>query len=523
MKFKELTEKNKEYIKNVYLDKNKTWDDRMSTLCAYLKKSERTIRKWLVALGYKSKENIESVEYKSAQKKKLNKSKDKFLISWAQNNTSVHNNFLLNMEAYAKHLGADIHVIAGKYNVMKLEENEDESKITWDDKLNQYLDANRHDVHKYLSIMSDVKISPTAITPLTGMRGFGGEGSCIFGHPKVQLEVVPRLVGDTPKMCLTTGACTVKNYSESKAGKKGEFHHQLGFVIVEIKDKHTFFIRQVTAEDDGSFTDLYYDVRNTKVTKIDEVEAIVLGDLHFGQHDELVLENTFKLMHNLKPKHVVLHDIFDGYSISHHDMKNAFKQFGKEVNGKNNLKDEVEVVMTGLKPFEKYENVAIVRSNHDEHLDRFLTDNDWRKLPTTKNSLAYMEYSQMLLNQHAKDNVIGVIPELVNKRYPKYKTLGLNDSYKVKGWELGQHGDIGANGARGAINGFVNLNTKMVVGHSHTPSRRDGVSYVGTSTKLRLSYNKGASSWLNAHVIIHKSSKLQHIFFIGKNREFTTL
>ena len=44
---------------------------------------------------------------------------------------------------------------------------------------------------------------------------------------------------------LTTGACTVKNYTDSKSGKKGEFHHTLGFVIVEIKDDETFFIRQV--------------------------------------------------------------------------------------------------------------------------------------------------------------------------------------------------------------------------------------------------------------------------------------
>ena len=39
-----------------------------------------------------------------------------------------------------------------------------------------------------------------------------------------------------PKMMMTTGSCTVKNYTDSKAGKKGEFHHTLGFVIIEIKD-----------------------------------------------------------------------------------------------------------------------------------------------------------------------------------------------------------------------------------------------------------------------------------------------
>jgi hypothetical protein len=36
--------------------------------------------------------------------------------------------------------------------------------------LQPYLDANRHDIHKYVSILSDIKIQPTAINPMTGMQ-----------------------------------------------------------------------------------------------------------------------------------------------------------------------------------------------------------------------------------------------------------------------------------------------------------------------------------------------------------------
>ena len=84
--------------------------------------------------------------------------------------------------------------------------------------------------------MSDVKIQPTATNPMSGLAGMSGVNSCVFGSPKVQLEMIPVLEGNKPKMMLTTGAVTLMNYTDSKSGKKGEFHHVFGFAIVEIKE-----------------------------------------------------------------------------------------------------------------------------------------------------------------------------------------------------------------------------------------------------------------------------------------------
>jgi hypothetical protein len=64
------------------------------------------------------------------------------------------------------------------------------------------------------------------------------------------------------------------------------------------------------------------------------------------------------------------------------------------------------------------------------------------------------------------------------------------------------------------------LNTKIVVGHYHSPGRKDGALAVGTSTHLRVGYNEGPSSWLQSHVIIHNDGRAQHINFI--DGEFTT-
>jgi len=530
-RFKDLSDNDKNCIKDAYynrVNKGLTVEKLAIKLGDEFMVSERTMRKWFTRLNFKEKTDVESEQYELAKKRKADRNKTRFIITWAQNNTNIHTKFFENIKAYAAHIDADIHVIAGRYK-NPTSVFTDRKFDVWDDEILPYLDANRHDIHKYLSIMSDIKTQPTGTNPMSGLQGMSGVNSCIFGSPKVQMEMIPVLEGKKPKMMLTTGSCTQMNYTDSKSGKQGEFHHTLGFVVVEIKDKDTFFVRQVTANDrTGSFTDLFNKVEDSVVKRINTIAAAVLGDIHYGHHDQQVLDKTFELLETLKPKHVVLHDVFDGDSISHHQMKDPFIQFGKEVKGTNSLEKEVNAMITGLKPFQKFENVVIVRSNHDDFLDRWLKNEDWKKQPTSKNSLVYMEYSAMLLKQYAlnSDEVKGVIPEIINKHYPAFKTLGRREAYTVKNWELGQHGDIGASGTRGSLLQFRKLNTKIVVGHYHSPSRKDGALAVGTSTNLRVGYNLGPSSWLQSHVLIHEDGKAQHINFIqdkNGNTGFTTL
>lgn len=515
MKFKNLTSNEIEYAKEIYLNKNLTWDERMNILTKHFGKSERTTRKWLVKLGLKEKTEIDSEQYEDAKKRELNKNKKVYFFTWAQNNTPPHTAFLNNMKAYAKFRGADIHIIAGRYkNPTSI--NTDEKYDFWHEEITPYLDANRHEVSKGLVVLSDVKIQPTAVNPLSGMAGMSGINSCIFGSPKVHFEVIPAMEGYTPKKMWTTGACTVKNYTDSKSGKKGEFHHTLGFLIVEIENDEIFHVRQVTANNNGEFCDLIYEVKNGEVSKIDGIEAIVLGDIHLGDLDDSVFETTKKILDRLNPKHTIIHDLFNGHSISHHDLKNPIKLYYKEVDGTNSLKREINEMLTWLENMRKY-NLVIVRSNHDDFIDRWIINADWKK--DIKNSMEYMEYTKVLLENKAPK---GIIPYIIDSKFKDIKTLNRDESFVVKGWELGAHGDIGANGTRGSTTQFRKLNTKIIVGHTHTPNRKDGVLTVGTSTKLRLGYNIGPSSWLHSHVIIHKNGKAQHIN-ISKNGTYTTI
>jgi len=314
MTFKNLTDEQIEHIKQVYAEKSDTpWEKKAFQLGEEFGVSERTIRKWCSEkLGLKEKADIVSEQYEKAQKRKTDKTKTIKFITWAQNNTPVHDGFYTNLEAYAKKHKADIHIILGRYK-NPTSVFQDAKEEFWAEEVEKYMDANRHNIHEYVTIMGDVKIQPTAVNPMSGMQALSGVDSCIFGAPRVQMETIPVLEGMKPKMMITSGAITKRNYTDSKSGKLGDFHHVLGFCIVEIKDDDTFFIRQVTADEKtGAFNDLYYNVSKGKVTKNDTIAAAVLGDLHLGEHDEKVIATTFNvLLKKLKPANLILHDVFN--------------------------------------------------------------------------------------------------------------------------------------------------------------------------------------------------------------------
>ncbi len=233
MRFNELTEDDKIQISETYFNKQLSWDIRMSSLADRYSVARRTVEKWVSRLGLTTRAQEDSPQLKLAKAKAFNKKKKRFIITWAQNDTPVHEHFISNIEAYADFINADVHVIAGRYK-NPTSVFTDKKYDVWSKRIEKYLDANRHDIHKYVSIMSDVKIQPTAVNPMTGLQGMSGVNSCVFGSPKVQMEMIPVLEGSVPKMMVTTGACTMKNYTDSRAGKKGELSNWLAQQTVNL-------------------------------------------------------------------------------------------------------------------------------------------------------------------------------------------------------------------------------------------------------------------------------------------------
>ena len=521
MKLKEI-EKNenlKKQIGEIYFNKDLKWDDRMKQLCELLGKSERTIRRNLVKLGFKEKADsgiVESDQYNTAKLKSHNKTSKYYLVSWAQNNTPVLAPFLENMKKYAQFLNGEILIIAGRYK-NPTSVFTDAKEDFWCDEILPYLTANIHQLNTNIKVAGNIKISPTAQNPLQSMESLSDGETCIFGHPRVHLDTMATLSGH--KLLLTTGACTKENYTDSKAGHVGCFNHTIGFCLIEVKDSKLFFVRQVTADSKtGNFTDLYHRVENQKVSRVESAECLVYGDIHVENCDPKIISQTEKLLLNkIKIKSLIFHDVFDGESISHHQEKNPYILAEKEFKNTNSLSNEISNMLKWLEKFENHDgDVVIVRSNHDLFIEKFLIG-DWRL--NIKNSKEFMKYGLAILNGETPN---GVIPYIISQRFPNFKCLGLSDSYIVKGgFECGQHGSIGANGSRPTLSTFRRLVSKTITAHTHTPRRLDGSISCGTSTYLRLKYNEGGpSSWANCHVLVNSDGRAQHIFFI--NGEFTT-
>lgn len=509
-----------DYVKNLVVDGKLPVTIAAQKMCEhfnieYKEGIGRTFRNKMQKLGITDNtKNIEdSPDFKVAQNRSHDDSKQKFIVTWCQNETDLHENLFTNVEALAKEYDAEILVIAGRYrNPNSLERSQDlktfekNNKSLWHRRVIPYLDANRHTIHDFLSVLSDIKTQPTASTPLSGLNGISGLESCIIGHPRMHMKSLPVLDGYPNKLLLTTGAVSVENYTDTKAGKKGEFHHQLGFVVVEL-DGDIFHVRQVTADKDGNFYDLYHKVQNGVVTKNDSCQGVVFGDLHIGEDDKDAVKISFEIAQKLNAPVVVLHDVFNGHSISHHERKDPFKLLQREEDGSWNLKTEIKQLKNWFEDHAFF-NYVVVRSNHDDFLDRWLMGEDWRKV---SNKAAYLKYASILAEGKAPK---GIIPYILEKNFDNVRCLGIDDSFRVKGWELGVHGHLGANGSRGSVVQFKNLNTKSITAHTHSPNREDGNVCVGTNTHLRVGFNKGMSSWMQSNAIIHDDGKVQQINII---------
>lgn len=514
MKFKDLTDADKQYIRQVHGDASLPWQTRMNMLLSRFNTTERTLRRWVKDLGFSQFTEELGTQLVTARNRVISGNKY-YIISAAQNGSHAHLPFLDNIKAYANYLGAEIHIIPIRYK-NPTSVFTDRKHDVWDPVFDEILTFKRVNLHKLVTLAGDVKIQPTASDPLSGFEGLSGDSSTVFGHTRVHLKSLPVLDGHPFKFLMTTGAVTLANYTDSKAGKKGEFHHTFGFVIVEVKDKDTAFIRQVTAHKDGSFHDLLYSVKDGVVTKEDGVEAFIMGDLHSFRKNEELFERTLQYLPTLNPKNVILHDVFDGFSITHHERKDPIKNYHKMVSGQNLVKKDVEATLKDIETLLPYKPI-VVKSNHDEWLDRWVVDQDWKK--ELHNSVEYMKYTAVLLSKEA-DN--GVLPYMIKERFgDKVTCLKYDQSYKILGWEIANHGHLGANGSKGNIEQYRKLNTKVIVGDWHQANRKDGALSLGTHSILRAGFNKGPSSWNHADVIINKNGKAQHLIFL--NNEFTTL
>jgi len=94
----------------------------------------------------------------------------------------------------------------------------------------------------------------------------------------------------------------------------------------------------------------------------------------------------------------------------------------------------------------KQYNIVVVFSNHDDFLTRFINNGDIKK--NIKNAYGIYGIWKSSIDGKAPN---GIVPYIINSRFPKIKCLGKNESYKVKGWSVLIHGHLGSGGSRGSV------------------------------------------------------------------------
>lgn len=445
--------------------------------------------------------------------------KQVYVITAAQNATPVHAPFFSTLLKYIEIRNAELMVIPYRYkNPTSLWTENSKEQEHWFPALEPYLVKSKVQLCKGLQIIGQIKMQPTAVAPLSGFDAFTGSDSAIFGHPKIQMKTIPTPSKRMPKILTTTGACTIKdNYSDSKAGHKGMFHHNISALIVEVDDDK-FHMRLIHGEDNGSFYDLEYYYTPEGRTKYGRIAGFVPGDVHAEFIDERVEAAMFQgpnsIAEVLNPEVIAYHDIEDFYRRNHHHKNKDIIAYGKHHFGRNNVEEGLQLSADFIDRNNRSDTVnLIVRANHDEAFDRWLEESDPKLDPENARFYHYMkyhQYSNVTMGRTSFPTIDAFSFWCENpmdqrglRSIENTKFLKRDESYVVADIEIGFHGDRGSNGARGSAMAFSKIGPKTVIGHSHSPGIVEGAYQVGVSAYLDLEYAIGPSSWLHTHCIIY--------------------
>jgi hypothetical protein len=377
----------------------------------------------------------------------------------------------------------------------------------WDARLSQYVTHERTRIAKGLVVMADIKMQPTAISPLNGWKTVSGTDSAIFGHTKIALTSVPTRVGAPAKLILTTGCCTVEQYSDTNAGAKGRFHHTLGAAIVEI-DWASNHIRHITPMKDGSFIDLDRKYTTKGVQQAPPIDVLTMGDIHAQRADDKVKLATKVLADLLKPKAIVAHDVLDFGSAGHHN--NYFEKFRRHVNRQSSVMGELKETAAYMDFVSALaDTVVMVSSNHHDHFTQWLERHEHAL--DIENALVYHETKAAMLRAIYDGGYCDPFKMWMDRMMTSpavLKWLKPGESFSKHGIEFGWHGHKGPNGARGSTKGFANIGAKVTKCHSHGAEIIDGAHSAGTSSQMDMGYNLDApSGWTHTHDITYANGK----------------
>ena len=448
-----------------------------------------------------------------------------YILTCAQNNTHVHTNFWTNLKAYAKYKHAELLVSQFSYNKSSYASSksvkpgtgptaDDKADLWYDKALKGHFCNSRVELAPGLMFCGEVNILPTAERPLQGFETYTKKACGIFPHTTIALESIAGHVPGQTKINYSTGTVTVKNYIQRKAGLKAEFHHTYGALVVEVDAEGGYWVRQLNATGAGSFYDLDILVSDGEISIGNEIEAINWGDVHVENIDPKVLELNWGkngILNTLKPKFQFMHDTVDFHARNHWRIKDAHAMFERWKMGVDDVRKEMERVADFLTStaFRPWCKTVVVDSNHDNALERWLNEADYKADPI--NAIFFLEtqlkkYCAMQMRDENFHLVEAVLRELGVK--PVIKFLREDESFIIcDDIETGMHGHLGPNGGKGGPLAYARMGRRTNTGHTHSAAILWGAYVAGTSSKLKLEYNKGPSSWTHSHILTYPNGK----------------
>ena len=448
----------------------------------------------------------------------------RFVFTSAQNNTDVHEGFWKALRHFCEHNHAALYVSRFTYNksewakrggVTKKAEVEQE-ELYYDPRIDPYILDEQVKVADGLVFCGELDILPTAATPLATLHNYTGPNSGIVPHAKVHLESYATMKGQDAKFMYTTGACTLRNYINRKAGQVATFHHVFGALYVEVSEDGRWFARQLIADDSGAFYDLntYY-TPDFGVLNGENVSVVTLGDIHIEKVDHTALNTALQMLDTLHPDHVFVHDVLDFETRNHHNIKDPHFLADQYFNSPNSVEANVEAAarfLYGLKTRYPNTTIHVVRSNHDQALERWLKDTSaagdpsnaayWHLLNYTvheriKNNEPFDVFRWAVQNAAAKNDISVTGVHFVQE----------DESVVILDIEHGMHGHRGPNGARGSAKSLRPMGRKTNTGHSHSAYIIDGNWVAGVLGTLDMKYNAGPSSWSHSNIITYANGK----------------
>ena len=444
--------------------------------------------------------------------------KQRFIITTAVADAPADTDFLNSMKSYCKKNDAQILILPCE----SITNSFDRRTATFDKEF-------RHSDYTFITddtplnenlLLCSIQVSAKQVKPITGLNRLGNrEGSYIFASPKQFLEYIPCGNSRTKNYAIMTpGACTKpKYYSQTFVSKRLSYiadnDHTIGAIIVELENDRTLHFRQLQADEQGTFIDLGVQY-NPDGTTEKVTTNVVLGDIHSQHLDTDCTKSFIESMEDMNIGECFLHDIFDGYSINHH-ITNIGARARRMVAGVGRLDEELELTANTVRYIHAELNADttyIVKSNHDEFLDRYLDEARYVDDPVN-------HYTSILIAPALFSEELGSPLEYGFHLFSEDLSsdiifLSRGDEMKISEVECGAHGDLGLNGAKSSLNGLEKVYGKCVVAHTHSAAIQRDVFRVGTFTELDMGYNRGPSSWTQTACLIYDNGQRQLVNYI---------